>query len=288
MAASHSPRAPARVTARASTENMRASTKDMRAPARASTKTMRASSKNTRASKENVRAIFARVAPYYDLMNDAMSLGLHRRWKARAVAAMHLERAGPRTVLDMACGSGDIAARVAQRAHPQSRLICVDNNPAMLALARQRLAQPRFAQPCLKSVRFVRADAASVPLADGCVDIYCVGFGLRNFAERTQALAEAHRLLRPGGHFLCLEFAPEARGWLGAAAHAWTDTVVPQLGAWLAQDKASYIYLRDSIRRFLTPARLEAELRGAGLQRVSHRLMLGGRLALHQGWKVAA
>ncbi|MCY4504854.1 MAG: class I SAM-dependent methyltransferase, partial [Hyphomicrobiales bacterium] len=76
--------------------------------------------------------------------------------------------------------------------------------------------------------------------------------------------------------------------WLGAAAHAWTDTVVPQLGAWLAQDKASYIYLRDSIRRFLTPARLEAELRGAGLQRVSHRLMLGGRLALHQGWKVAA
>ena len=258
----------------------------MRAPARA---TARASTENTRASREkNVRAIFERVAPYYDQMNDAMSLGLHRRWKARAVAAMHLERAGPRTVLDMACGSGDIAARVAQRAHPQSRLICVDNNPAMLALARQRLAQPRFAQPCLKSVRFVRADAASVPLADGCVDIYCVGFGLRNFAERTQALAEAHRLLRPGGHFLCLEFAPEARGWLGAAAHAWTDTVVPQLGAWLAQDKASYIYLRDSIRRFLTPARLEAELRGAGLQRVSHRLMLGGRLALHQGWKVAA
>ena len=232
----------------------------------------------------NVRAVFARVAPYYDAMNDAASLGLHRHWKARAAAAMHLEGAGPRTIIDMACGSGDMARRAAARAHPASRFICADNGPAMLALARQRWQAARLPQ----KMRFVRADAARVPLPDGQADIYGVAFGLRNFSERQSALAEACRLLRRGGHFLCLEFTPLAQGLRGKAAQVWTHAVVPRLGGLLARDKESYVYLRDSIRAFPKPTQLDGELRRAGFVRVRHRLMMGGLLALHQGWKSVA
>lgn len=239
-----------------------------------------ASPSNAQAAR--VRAVFARVAPYYDAMNDAASLGLHRRWKARTIAAMRLEGAGPRCILDMACGSGDIARRAAARAHPASQFLCVDKNAAMLAEARRRWAEAR----CVQGARFVRADAARVPIEDARADIYCVAFGLRNFARRARALGEARRLLRVGGHFLCLEFSPSAQGLWGAAAQAWTHAAVPQLGAWLARDRDSYLYLRDSIRQFPKPAELDAILRRAGFARVRHRLMLGGMVALHQGWKL--
>ena len=242
------------------------------------------SSTSADAHAATVRAVFARVAPYYDVMNDAASLGLHRHWKARAAAAMHLEGAGPRTIIDMACGSGDMARRAAARAHPAARFVCADNEPAMLALARQRWHAARLPH----KVRFVRADAARVPLPDGQADIYCVAFGLRNFAERARALTEACRLLRRGGHFLCLEFTPLAHGLRGKAAQVWTHAMVPRLGGLLARDKASYVYLRDSIRAFPKPAQLDGELRRAGFMRVRHHLMMGGLLALHQGWKPVA
>ncbi len=231
-----------------------------------------------------VGAVFARVAERYDLMNDLMSLGLHRAWKARLI-----DQLAPRqglTLLDVAGGTGDIAGRVldrlAARGEAPSAITVCDINPAMLAAGRDRALDANR----LQAIDWVCGDAAALPLADRSVDAYTIAFGIRNVARIEQALAEARRVLKPGGRFFCLEFSTLQLPALQALYDAYSFRIVPWLGERVADDRAAYQYLVESIRQFPEPETFAAMIARAGLERVRFRTMSAGIVALHQAWRL--
>jgi demethylmenaquinone methyltransferase/2-methoxy-6-polyprenyl-1,4-benzoquinol methylase len=225
-----------------------------------------------------VRAVFDSVAPRYDLMNDAMSLGLHRAWKAIFVNAI---AASPReTLLDLASGTGDIA--FGARAAGAGRVILSDINAAMLSLAPGRA----LARGLAAGLDYVVADAERLPLPDRAVEKVSIAFGLRNITDKPRALAEARRVLRPGGRFHCLEFSRFEVEALRPLYDAWSFRVLPALGARLAGDAESYRYLAESIRMFPDQEALAGLLREAGFERVAYRNLTGGILAIHTGWRL--
>ncbi len=223
-----------------------------------------------------VRAIFGRVAARYDLMNDLMSGGLHRLWKESLIdelrprPAMHL--------LDVAGGTGDIAFRFLGRA-PGGRVTVADASAEMLEVGRRRMRRDL-------AIEWLCADAEALPLPDRSVDAYVIAFGLRNVTRREPALAEACRVVRPGGRFLCLEFSHVAIPLLGPVYDRYSFEVVPTLGRFVAGDAEAYRYLVESIRRFPAPEQLAAMLRQAGFDRVAFRRMSGGIVALHSAWRL--
>ena len=227
------------------------------------------------AKKPMVRAVFDSVAPRYDLMNDLMSLGVHRVWKRDFVAA--LQPAAGRTLLDLAGGTGDIA--FGWRAAGGGPAILSDINAAMLGVGRDRAA----GRGRVDGMGFLVADAEALPLPDRSVDVVSIAFGLRNVTDKPAALREARRVLRPGGRFACLEFSRVQVAALAPVYDAWSFQVLPRLGQAIAKDRESYRYLAESIRTFPDQEALEAMMRDAGLEQVRHRNLTGGIAAIHTG-----
>ncbi len=222
-----------------------------------------------------VADIFRRVAPRYDLMNDLMSAGLHRRWKDRFVDLVR-PQPGER-ILDVAGGTGDIAFRLAARG---AIVTVADINPAMLDVGRERAARRGLSLP------FVEADAQALPFAEGAFDAVTIAFGIRNVTHIEAALAEAHRVLAWGGRFACLEFSQCQWPGFARAYDLYSLNIVPRIGAAVARDAEAYRYLVESIRRFPAMDRFAAMIADAGFARVGVDPILGGAVAIHRGWKV--
>jgi len=223
-----------------------------------------------------VGGVFSSVASRYDIMNDAMSGGMHRLWKDRFVRWVK-PRAGEQ-ILDMAGGTGDIAFRLAKSG---AAVTVADINPQMLEVGMER-AQKRG----IDGLVWTEANAETLTFPDRFFDAYTIAFGIRNVTDISKALREAHRVLRRGGRFFCLEFSTTL--WPGFAEiyDAYSHKMVPKLGQLLAQDADSYRYLIESIRRFPDMPTFERMIAEAGFVRTRVEPMLGGLVAIHSGWKV--
>ena len=227
-----------------------------------------------------VRQVFDSVAPRYDLMNDLMSLGLHRVWKCLAVE-LAAARPGER-VLDLAGGTGDLTRLLAPRVGSAGRVLLADINGAMLARGRDRLLDAGVAG----NVDFLQLDAERLPLAGQCLDCVVIGFGLRNVTDKQAALTEMHRVLKPGGRALVLEFSRPVLPGLKPLYDAYSFQVLPRLGRLVAGDAASYRYLAESIRRHPDQDTLLGMLHAAGFERCQYFNFTGGIVAVHRGYRL--
>ena len=235
------------------------------------------------AKQQRVDAVFDTVARRYDLMNDLMSLGLHRAWKDAVTVALDPPRGSRRFALaDIAGGTGDIALRAVAAGGPATRVTVIDPNHAMLGVGRAR-ARARLLD---RAVVFVEGRAECLPLPDRSQDAVAVAFGLRNVPELDVALAEAFRVLRIGGHFVALEFSTCDVPGLDRLYDLYSFQLIPALGSVVVGDREPYRYLVESIRRFPGPEALAAMMSAAGFGRVSYRAMSGGIVALHSGWRL--
>lgn len=228
--------------------------------------------------KSMVRDVFASVAPRYDLMNDLMSLGIHRVWKRIFLTAL-----APRPglhLLDLAGGTGDISFGWLKLGG--GPVLLSDINPAMLAVGRDRA----IGRGLIGDLAILVADAERLPIPDRSVDRVSMAFGLRNCTDKDAVLAEARRVLKPGGRFLCLEFSRLKIAALTGLYDRWSFDVLPRLGRAVAGDADSYQYLAESIRTFPAQETLAAMMRKAGLARVSFRNLSGGIAAIHEGWRL--
>jgi len=226
--------------------------------------------------------VFSSVARRYDLMNDLMSGGLHRAWKAAMVSALNPAKRGrPWRLVDVAGGTGDIAFRVAERSEGHAEITVADINEAMLDVGRARAEKRGFS-----NIAFVEANAEALPFDDSSFDAHTIAFGIRNVPRIEAAIAEAFRVLGPGGRFLCLEFSAVDVPMLDRLYDTYSFRVIPFLGRTVAGDAESYRYLVESIRTFPNQERFAAMIRAAGFQRVTYRNLSGGIAALHSGWKL--
>ncbi|MEI9852635.1 MAG: class I SAM-dependent methyltransferase [Sphingomonas sp.] len=226
--------------------------------------------------RRRVGEVFSSVAGRYDLMNDAMSGGLHRLWKDLFVRRVK-PRAGE-AILDMAGGTGDIAFRMAGSG---AAVTVADINPEMLAVGVERAAERG-----VDGLVWSEANAETLVFPDRFFDAYTIAFGIRNVTDIPAALAEAHRVLRRGGRFFCLEFSTTLWPGFAQAYDAYSHHLVPKLGKLLANDEDSYRYLIESIRRFPDMARFEAMIGDAGFVQTRVEPLLGGLVAIHSGWKI--
>jgi len=227
-----------------------------------------------------VRGLFSSVASRYDLMNDLMSAGVHRLWKDAFVDWLN-PRAGW-AVLDVAGGTGDIAFRIARRLRPKGGAAAItvcDLNEDMLRHGRRR-AEARD-----PTIAWLCGDAEALPVEDSSQDAYTIAFGIRNTTHLDKGLAEAYRVLKPGGRFLCLEFSRVAAPGLDDLYDLYSFAVLPRLGELVAGDGAAYRYLAESIRRFPPQAAFVKKIEKAGFSHVKHRNLSGGIAAMHSGWK---
>ncbi len=234
-----------------------------------------------------VRGVFDRVAGSYDIMNDVMSGGVHRLWKDAMVAWLN-PRPG-QTFLDVAGGTGDVAFRILDRVAARAgsnddlaKVYVSDINEQMLIQGRARSRSRTGARPDL----WLCGDAQTLPLPPMSVDAYTIAFGIRNVTHIDAALEEAHRVLRPGGRFLCLEFSHPIVPGLDSAYDFYSFHVIPRMGQMVARDAESYRYLVESIRRFPDAARFKSMIETAGFGQVSVRALSGGIAAIHSGWKL--
>ena len=223
-----------------------------------------------------VGAVFSSVARRYDVMNDLMSAGMHRLWKDRFV-----NRVKPRSgehILDMAGGTGDIAFRMVRRG---ARVTVSDINADMLEVGKQRAGQLG-----LTGLEWKVENAETLTFGDRIFDAFTIVFGIRNVTDIPAALGEAHRVLKRGGRFYCMEFS--SSDWPGFANlyEAWASNVIPRIGKVIADDEASYRYLVESIRRFPRPEAFRRMVAEAGFVRASAEPMLGGLVTIHSGWKI--
>jgi demethylmenaquinone methyltransferase/2-methoxy-6-polyprenyl-1,4-benzoquinol methylase len=228
-----------------------------------------------------VDAVFRSVARRYDLMNDLMSAGLHRAWKDVLVTSLNPSRTRPFRHLDVAGGTGDVAFRVLDAGGPQTRVTVLDINGDMLEVGRERAGE-RYGD----RIDFVEANAEALPVADRSYDGYTIAFGIRNVPRIDLALKEAHRVLRTGGRFLCLEFSKVDVPGMDRIYDAYSFNVIPRIGRLVTGDAESYQYLVESIRRFPPPLAFARMIEEAGFRRVTHRVMTGGVVALHSAWKI--
>lgn len=225
---------------------------------------------------KRVAGVFDSVAPRYDLMNDLMSVGLHRLWKRFAVEASGV-RPGER-VLDIAGGTGDLARLFSRRVGPQGEVVLTDINPGMLQQGRDRLLDAGIVLP------LVRCDAEKLPFSADRFDCVSIAFGLRNVTRKLAALAEMRRVLRPGGRLIVLEFS---KAWAPVRPlyDAYSFGILPRLGKLVANDAAAYRYLAESIRMHPDQEALKAMLEEAGLERVEYFNLTAGVVAVHRGYK---
>lgn len=227
--------------------------------------------------------VFHKVAPRYDLMNDVMSMGLHRAWKDALVTAINPPRGErPFALLDLAGGTGDVALRALAAGGPGTRVTVADINAEMLAVGRGRARNAGEDD----RLTLVEANAENLPLPDRQFDACSIAFGIRNVPRVEAALAEAHRVLKPGGRFLCLEFSTTDVPGLEALYDFYSFNVIPALGRTIAGDAEPYRYLVESIRRFPKPMRFAEMMRAAGFARATWRPLSGAIVTLHSGWRL--
>lgn len=229
-----------------------------------------------------VNDVFHRVAQRYDLMNDLMSGGLHRLWKDAMVSWLSPPRHAGWRFLDVAGGTGDIAFRIVAASGGKAEGTVLDINASMLGVGAERAAKRGLDG----NLTFVEGNAEVLDLPDDAFDAYTIAFGIRNVPRIDRALAEAHRVLKPGGRFLCLEFSEVEMPLLDRLYDTWSFRAIPAIGGAVAGDRDSYEYLVESIRRFPNQANFARMIGEAGFQRVSHRNLTGGIAAIHSGWKI--
>ena len=230
-----------------------------------------------------VNQVFAAVAGRYDLMNDLMSGGLHRLWKRDLITMLNAPRGEtPFRLLDVAGGTGDIALRYARDSGPKATAVICDISPEMLEVGRNRIS----AAGLQNRIACVEGNAEALPFESGSFDAYTIAFGIRNVTHIDKALAEAFRVLKPGGRFLCLEFSECQVPILDRLYDFHSFEVIPQLGKLTAGAAEPYRYLVESIRRFPKQEAFAGLVRGAGFGRVSYRNLTGGIAAIHAGWKI--
>lgn len=225
-----------------------------------------------------VRGVFDDVAANYDVMNDAMSFGLHRIWKDRFVSKLHHLNADS-VLLDVAGGTGDIALRLHRATG--AAVTVLDINEAMLRAGRSR----QFDKGERAPLRYVVGNAQCLPMPDNSCDLYTIAFGLRNVTEIPLALKEAYRVLKPGGQFRCLEFSPVDTPVIKQLYDAYSFHIIPRVGQMLAGSKDAYQYLSESIRMFPKAPDLVRMMREAGFDKASYTHMTMGVVAAHTGWK---
>ena len=235
------------------------------------------------AQKEGlVHDVFSSVASKYDLMNDLMSAGVHRLWKDAFVEWLN-PRPGWR-VLDVAGGTGDIAFRIADMVRSrggEAKITVCDINEDMV-----REGMKRAAAKGERTIEWITGNAEALPIPDNTMDAYTIAFGIRNVTHIDKALAEARRVLKPGGRFLCLEFSRVEVPGLDQLYDAYSLNVLPRLGQLVANDAESYRYLAESIRRFPPQQKFARMIERAGLANVKVRNLTGGVAAMHSGWKI--
>jgi len=226
-----------------------------------------------------VRGVFDSVASRYDLMNDLMSGGVHRLWK-RYTIELSAARRG-QTILDIAGGTGDLAARFSRLVGPEGQVILADINAAMLEVGRDRLID----KGATSNIEVVQADAQALPFKDNSVDCITIAFGLRNVTDKSLALRSMLRVLRPGGRLLVLEFSKPTSALLGKVYDQYSFQILPAMGRLIAQDPDSYRYLAESIRKHPDQETLLGMMEDAGFGECRYHNMTGGIVALHQGFK---
>ena len=225
--------------------------------------------------------VFHSVAWRYDLMNDLMSGGLHRAWKAALVTAVNPPKTDiPFALLDLAGGTGDVAFRVADAGGPGTHVTVADINADMLQVGRERAAKLRH------GIEFIEANAEALPFPDRSFDAVTIAFGIRNVPRIDVALGEIYRVLKIGGRFLCLEFSSVDVPGLDRLYDLYSFNVIPAVGRAVTGDAEAYRYLVESIRKFPRPEPFAAMIRTAGFRRVSFETMTGGVVALHSGWRL--
>jgi demethylmenaquinone methyltransferase/2-methoxy-6-polyprenyl-1,4-benzoquinol methylase len=229
-----------------------------------------------------VDEVFHSVAAKYDVMNDVMSAGLHRLWKDALVAQLRPPRHRPWRHLDVAGGTGDVAFRILDAAGDKAHVTVLDINGSMLGVGAER-AEKR--NPPGK-IDFVEASAEALPYESNTFDGYTIAFGIRNVPRIDLALAEAFRVLKRGGRFMCLEFAPVDTPVLDKVYDAYSFSVIPAMGKAITGDSESYRYLVESIRKFPRPDVFASMIARAGFRRVTHRAFSGGIVNIHSGWKL--
>ncbi len=228
-----------------------------------------------------VRGVFDRVASRYDIMNDLMSLGVHRLWKDATAARINPQPG--EFIVDVAGGTGDMARRYAKlargaqarRGGADAKIAIIDYNAEMIAAGIAKGGEPEIV--------WAVGDAQRLPLPDACADVYSIAFGIRNVTDIPAALREARRILKPGGRFACLEFSTPVTGALVSAYDAFSFNVIPALGEMVAKDRASYQYLVESIRRFPDQRRFAGMMEQAGFSQVRFDNFTAGVAALHTG-----
>jgi demethylmenaquinone methyltransferase / 2-methoxy-6-polyprenyl-1,4-benzoquinol methylase len=222
-----------------------------------------------------VRGMFDRIAGVYDVMNTAMTAGMHHRWRERAADMAALEPGD--SALDVCCGTGDLALELAGRVGAEGTVVGCDFSERMLDLARAKAERRGIGE-----ARFEWADALELPYADASFAAATVGFGARNLADLDRGLAELRRVVRPGGRLVILEITQPTRPPLSAFFSLWFDRIVPLLGT-LAGDRTAYTYLPESVKRFPSPRGLAERMGAAGFPRVRYLVLAGGIITIHAG-----
>lgn len=229
--------------------------------------------------QRRVAGVFDSVADNYDVMNDVMSLGIHRLWKR---FALELSGARPgQRILDLAGGTGDLAARLSGLVGPRGEVVVGDINASMLDVGRARLLDRGISG----NITFVQANAENLPFADSSFDCVTIAFGLRNVTDKQKALAAMHRVLKPGGRLLVLEFSTPVLPGLKQVYDLYSFKILPLMGRLIARDESSYRYLAESIRMHPDQKTLEAMLQQAGFEDCDYHNLSGGIVALHRGFR---
>jgi demethylmenaquinone methyltransferase / 2-methoxy-6-polyprenyl-1,4-benzoquinol methylase len=229
-----------------------------------------------------VNDVFHAVAQRYDIMNDAMSFGLHRLWKDALVSMLRPPKHRPFHVLDVAGGTADVAFRILEAGGAQTHVTVLDINSDMLDVGQERAKQRRFEG----GIDFVEANAESLPQSDRSFDAYTIAFGIRNVPRIDVALKEAFRVLKTGGRLLVLEFGPVETPLIDKIYDAYSFNLIPPLGRMITGDAQPYQYLVESIRKFPKPDAFARMIGSAGFRRVDYRAMNGGVVNIHSAWKL--
>lgn len=229
-----------------------------------------------------VNDVFHKVAKRYDIMNDVMSMGLHRAWKDAMIAALSPRREPGYRVLDVAGGTGDIAFRIVEASNRMAHATVLDINGSMLAVGAERAAKKKLSE----NLAFVEGNAEDLPFEPKSFDAYTIAFGIRNVPRIDVALKEAYRVLKRGGRLLVLEFSEVDMPLLDRVYDAWSFNAIPRFGRAITGDSEPYQYLVESIRKFPNQENFAAMIRAAGFSRVTYTNYTGGIAALHSGWKL--
>lgn len=238
---------------------------------------------DVREKQHKVNDVFHSVADQYDIMNDVMSGGLHRIWKDIFIDHLNPPRSNRAFhLLDVAGGTGDIALKYLERSGEKAVVTLTDINPSMLEIGQARIAQKGFSDRC----ECATANAEKLPFDTGSFDAYTIAFGIRNVTHIDKALAEAYRVLKTGGRFLCLEFSKVDVPFLDSLYDAYSFTAIPALGQMITGDGDSYRYLVESIRKFPSQEKFASLISHAGFSRVKYDNLSAGIVSIHSGWKL--